>query len=169
MPTSLHRTQRHVFYDDWAVRRKFPLPTLAAIDHEITVNERRHSGEIVFAVESSLLLRELRRTDGPRDRAIDVFSLLRVWDTEQNNGVLLYVLLADRRVEIVADRGIHRQVGDQAWETICGLMQQEFRAGRFREGALMGVQAVSDLLATHFPWTEGDVNELRNEPVIVRR
>jgi uncharacterized membrane protein len=169
MPTTLQRALRHVFYDDWAVRRRFPRHTLEAIDREITVNERRHSGEIVFAVESSLRLRELRETEGPRDRAIDVFSLLRVWDTEHNNGVLIYVLLADRRVEIVADRGIHRQVGAQAWETICGLMQQEFRAGRFHEGAIIGVHAVSDLLAAHYPWTEGDVNELANEPVIIRR
>jgi uncharacterized membrane protein len=169
MPTTLHRAMRHVFYDDWAVRRRFPLHTLKAIDREITVNERRHSGEIVFAVESSLRLRDLYLTEGPRDRAIDVFSLLRVWDTELNNGVLLYVLLADRRVEIVADRAIHRRVGLQAWESICSVMQQEFRVGRFHEGAVMGVQAVSDLLATHFPPIEGDVNELSNEPVIVRR
>jgi hypothetical protein len=169
MPTSFHRVLRHVFYADWTVRRRFPAHTLAAIDREITENERRHSGEIVFAVESSLRLRDLFDTESPRDRAIDVFALLRVWDTELNNGVLVYVLLADRRVEIVADRGIHRRVGTQAWESICGGMQRDFAAGRFHEGAVAGVHAVSDLLAEHFPPLEGDLNELSNKPVIIRR
>ena len=168
MTTSFGRVLRHLFYEDWTVRRKFPAQTLVAIDREITTNERRHNGEVVFAVESSLRMRDLFKNESARDRAVDIFCRLRVWDTEQNNGVLIYVLLADRRVEIVADRGVHRRVGEQAWEAICAAMQAEFHDGRFHEGAVIGVQAVSDLLAEHYPPTEGDVNELPNEPRIIR-
>ncbi len=86
-----------------------------------------------------------------RERAIELFSRLRIWDTEQNAGVLVYLLLADKRVEIVADRGIHSKVGATAWEAICGAMQREFAAGRFEPGVVTGIQAISDLLALHFP------------------
>ena len=98
---------------------------------------------------------------------MELFGQLRVWDTEHNSGVLIYLLLADRRVEIVADRGIHRKVGDSAWEAICGEMQRSFAAGRFEHGVSLGVAAISDLLATHFPRRRDDANELPNEPVVL--
>ena len=102
-----------------------------------------------------------------RGRALELFGRLRVWDTERNSGVLVYVLLADRHVEIVADRGIHRQVGATAWESICGAMQREFAAGHYRDGALAGVQAISDLLATYFPPQAENPDELPNRPVVL--
>jgi uncharacterized membrane protein len=102
-----------------------------------------------------------------RERAIEVFGRLRVWDTEQNCGVLIYLLLADKQVEIVADRGIDRKVGAAAWEAICGAMQREFAAGRFEHGVIAGVQAISDLLATHYPPRDENPDELANRPVVV--
>ena len=102
-----------------------------------------------------------------RERAIEVFSRLRIWDTEDNAGVLVYLLLADRRVEIVADRGIHARVGTAAWDAICGEMQTAFAAGRFEAGAILGIEAISDLLAAHFPPGEENPNELPDAPVVI--
>jgi uncharacterized membrane protein len=102
-----------------------------------------------------------------RERAIELFGELRVWDTEQNCGVLIYLLLAEHHVEIVADRAIHRKVGETAWEAICGAMQREFAAGQFERGAVVGLSAVSDLLATHYPPRAENPDELPNPPVIV--
>ena len=87
----------------------------------------------------------------PRERALDIFSQLRVWDTEHNNGVLIYLLLADRDVEIIADRGIDAHVGAAGWETICRAMEKDFRAGLFEHGVIKGIEDVSRLLARHFP------------------
>lgn len=161
------RILRHLFYDYWSVHRAFPKRTMAAIERTIGEQERRHDGELRFAVEASLPLNDLVRGVTARDRAIELFSRLRVWDTEQNAGVLIYVLLADKRVEIVADRGIHRKVGETAWEAICGNMQREFARGHFEQGALVGLQAASDLLATHFPPRGENPDELPNQPVVV--
>jgi uncharacterized membrane protein len=102
----------------------------------------------------------------PRERALEVFGLLRVWDTEHNNGVLVYVLLADRDVEIVADRGIHRHVGEAAWQRVCETMEAAFRAGRYEQGALAGIEAISALLAGAFP-RGGGADELPNRPVVI--
>ena len=110
---------------------------------------------------------DLVRGISARDRAIEHFSRLRIWDTEQNAGVLVYLLLADRRVEIVADRGIHVRVGSAAWETICGAMQRDFAAGRFEPGVITGIQAISDLLALHFPPRDDNPDELSNRPVVL--
>ena len=161
------RVLRHLFTDQWSVRRAFPPAAMRAIRDKIGEQERRHGGELRFAVEASLPLFHLWRRQDARSRAVELFGQLRVWDTEHNSGVLIYLLLADRRVEIVADRGIHGKVGSTAWEVICGEMQRAFAAGRFEQGVSFGVAAVSDLLATHFPRGEGDANELPNEPVVL--
>jgi len=164
----LGRVLRHLcYYDYWTVRGAFPSDAMAAIERTIGEQERRHDGELRFAVEASLPLADLVSGVTARDRAIELFGRLRVWDTEQNTGVLVYLLLADKRVEIVADRGIHRKVGETAWEAICGNMQREFAAGRFEAGALAGLEAVSDLLATHFPPRDENPDELPNRPAIV--
>jgi hypothetical protein len=161
------RFLRHLFHDHWSVRRAFPKRTMRAIERTIGEQERRHDGELRFAVEASLPFSDLVTGVTAHERAIELFSRLRVWDTAHNAGVLIYVLLADRRVEIVADRGIHQKVGDTAWEAICGNMQREFAQGRFEAGALVGLQAVSDLLAAHFPPRGENPDELPNAPVIV--
>ena len=110
---------------------------------------------------------ELLRGIRSRERAVECFGRLRVWDTEHNSGVLIYLLLADRRVEIVADRGIHGKVGTAAWEAICGEMQQEFARGQFERGVVLGVRAISDLLAAHFPPSDDSRNELPDKPVVL--
>ena len=161
------RFLRHLLMDSWSVRRAFPPHAMQAIERAIVEQERRHDGELRFAVEAALPLVDFARGVSARARAIDVFGRLRVWDTEQNCGVLIYLLLADKRVEIVADRGIHQKVGSAAWEAICGAMQREFAAGRFEHGAIVGVQAISDLLATHYPPRGENPDELANRPVVI--
>jgi uncharacterized membrane protein len=160
------RTLRHLFTDHLAVKRAFPREAMRAIEKTIAEQERRHAGQLRFAVEASLPLGDLLRGVGARARAIDWFARLRIWDTEHNSGVLVYLLLADRRVEIVADRGIHGKVGTAAWEAICGGMQREFAAGQYERGAVAGVRAIGDLLAGHFP-ASGDRNELPDRPVVL--
>jgi hypothetical protein len=161
------RFVRHLLSDYWSVRYAFPRRTMKAIEDAIAAQERRHDGELRFAVESALPFFDLLRGISARDRAIELFSRLRIWDTEQNAGVLVYLLLADKRVEIVADRGIHARVGEAAWEAICGAMQREFAAGRFESGVVTGLQAISDLLATHFPSGGENPDELPNRPVVL--
>lgn len=165
---SLDRILRHLFHDHWNVRRAFPPHAMKAIEREIAANERRHDGEVMFAVEASLPFRDLWVDESARERAVELFARMHVWDTAQNAGVLIYLLLADRRVEIVADRGINDRVGHQAWESICGNMQRALQEGRFEEGVLIGVRAVSDLLAEHFPPRGDNPNELPNRPQIIR-
>ncbi|MOA17803.1 hypothetical protein D3C78_1380720 [compost metagenome] len=118
-------------------------------------------------MEGSLPRIELLRQQSARERALEVFSLLRVWDTEQNNGVLVYLLLADRDVEIVADRGMAARVGTQEWESICRVMEEAFRQGRFEQGALEGIRAVTRLMVGHFPATAGRGNELPDRPTLL--
>ncbi len=158
---------RHLVSDHWSVRYAFPPRALKAIEDAIAAQERRHDGELRFAVEAALPFFDLVRGISARERAIELFSRLRIWDTEQNAGVLVYLLLADRRVEIVADRGIHSKVGATAWEAICGAMQREFAAGRFEPGVVAGIQAISDLLALHFPPRADNPDELPNRPVVL--
>jgi hypothetical protein len=159
---------RHLFLDDLARRRAFPRAVLQAIERGVAEQEQRHRGELRVAIEGGLPLSALSRGQSARERALEHFARLRVWDTDDNAGVLLYVLLADRRVEIVADRGIHARVGAAAWETICGAMQREFAAERFEAGVLTGIAAVSDLLAQHFPAQDGaNPDELPNAAVVL--
>jgi uncharacterized membrane protein len=161
------RMLRHLIRPAWTVRRAFPAHSLEAIRGAIARSEAGHSGEIRFAVEHALDLRDLLRSPSARARAVEVFSQLRVWDTEQNNGVLIYLLLADRDVEIVADRGIHERVGAQAWEAICREMETAFGAGRFEAGVLGGIQAIGAHLRRHFPSAGGGENELPDRPTVL--
>src|SRR6516162_1765006 len=101
------------------VSRLFPASALEAIHQAITAGEQRHSGQVRFAIEHASPLRDLWRGRSSRDRAHDAFAHLRVWDTEHNSGVLIYMLLADRAIEIVADRGIAARVPQSEWQTIC--------------------------------------------------
>ena len=163
----LSRVLRHLWCEDWAVKRAFPKAVLKRIAETVSRQEQRHSGELRFAVEGGLSPWKVLRKPDARTRAIEVFSALRVWDTAHNNGVLIYVLLAERTVEVVADRGIHARVGATAWEAICGEMQRCFARGAYEEGAEIGLEAVSDLLALHFPDGNNDTNELQDEPVLL--
>src|SRR5258708_12002952 len=142
---------RHGGARHWRTRMLFPSATLDAIEKAIARVESAHSGEIRFAVETALTPLHILNGVAPRARALEVFAHLRVWDTEHNNGVLIYVQLADRNVEIVADRGFQGRVSAAEWEAVCRLMEEHFRAGRFKEGSIAGADAIGDLLARHFP------------------
>ena len=161
------RVIRHLVTDHWSVRRALPPAAMRAIRDKIGEQEKRHRGELRFAVEASLPWPNLWRGQDARSRAIELFGQLRVWDTEHNSGVLIYLLLADKRVEIVADRGIHGKVGNTAWEAICGEMQGAFATGQFKKGVILGLAAISDLLARHYPPLEERPDELPNEPVVL--
>lgn len=145
----------------------FSARSLRAIEQAIRETEATHAGQIRFAVEASLDLAALRRDMTARDRAIEMFAQLRVWDTEHNNGVLIYLLLADRDVEIVADRGIHAKVGHAAWESICRDMETTFRQGQFETGVIAGIHAVGSHLQRHFPGKPAASNELPDRPIVV--
>ncbi len=161
------RIWRHVLTDRADVDRAFPEEALARIERAIADGETRHGGQVCFAVEAALPPVRLWRQVTPRERALEVFAYLRVWDTERNDGVLVYLLLADRDVEIVADRGIHRAVGNEVWEAICRTMEAHFREGRFAEGVTQGVTEIETLLAQHSPRTLDDTNELADRPVVL--
>ncbi|MGA9032822.1 MAG: TPM domain-containing protein [Sulfuricaulis sp.] len=164
---NLARIFRHLFMPPWRVRLAFPARTLRAIEAAIHECEAAHAGEIRFAVESALPLIPLLRGQSARHRALEVFSHLRVWDTEHNNGVLIYLLLADHDVEVVADRGVHAHVGGEGWEKICREMEVSFREGKFESGVLHGIRAVSAHLVRHYPAQGKGKNELDNKPVVL--
>jgi uncharacterized membrane protein len=163
----IKRIGRHLIERPWRVRRLFPPRVLAAIERAIKAAETAHSGQLRFVVEGALDGAPLFRDQPARERALDLFSQLRLWDTADNNGVLIYLLLADRDVEIVADRGIDAKVGAAGWEAICKAMEAEFRAGNFEAGVIRGIEAVSRLLTTHFPRHGGGKNELPDAPVVI--
>ena len=163
----IRRIGRHLLEHRWRVRRIFPPRVLAAIEQAIRAGEATHSGQVRFVVEGALDGAPLFRNQPARERALDVFSQLRIWDTSHNNGVLIYLLLADRDVEIVADRGINSRVGAEGWEKICREMETDFRAGDFEGGVIKGIAAVSRELAKHFPKSGGGTNELPDAPVVI--
>lgn len=160
---------RHAFAGRVALRRAFPQQTLDAIEQAIDESERAHTGEIRFAIEAALEPGQVWAGMRPRDRAVEVFTALGVWDTEANNGVLVYVLLADRDVEIVADRGFNRLVAAGQWQAVCEDMERHFQAGNFRDGALVGIREVGRIIASHYPQRPGqrDEDELPNRPALL--
>ena len=163
----INRIFKHLLYPQWLLRRTFPDATMDRIEAAVTASERTHHGEIRFAVEGALDIAPLLRGVSARQRAVQVFSELRVWDTEANNGVLIYLLLADRDVEIVADRGFHGCVSPVQWESICREMEALFAKGEFEAGALTGIERIHALLSQHFPLRAANANELPNQPVRV--
>ncbi len=164
---SIKRTAKHLIEHHWRVRRIFPRSVLARIEQAIKAGEATHSGQVRFVVEGALDGAPLFRDQSARERALDVFSHLRIWDTEHNNGVLIYLLLADRKVEIIADRGIDARVGEAGWQAICRAIEAEFRARRFEAGVIEGVRAVSQQLAKYFPPQGQRRNELPDQPVVM--
>lgn len=158
------RLLRHLFAR--SSRRLFPEDSLHRITDAIAAGERLHRGEVMFAVESNLPPSAVLAGVEPRERAQEVFVRLRTWDTEANNGVLIYLLLADHRIEIVADRGLAGRVGDGEWGQVCRLIEQEMRAGHPEQAVIGGIRAVSDLLAVHYPQSGAhpDEDELPNRP-----
>jgi uncharacterized membrane protein len=161
------RIGRHLLQHRWRERKIFPPKVLAAIEQAIKAGEATHSGQIRFVVEGALDGVPLFRDQPARDRALDIFAQLRIWDTAHNNGVLIYLLLADRNVEIVADRGIDAKVGAAGWQKICTDMEADFKAGTFESGVIKGIEAVSREMARYFPKSGVGSNELPDTPVVI--
>lgn len=164
---TLSRLFAHVLLPDWWRRRVFSAADLAAIGDAITACEKSHRGELRFVVEAAMPLKALWRDQSPRARSIDLFSALRVWDTEENSGILIYVQLVDRKVEILADRGIAARVPQAEWDAICRGMEQSFAEGRWRQGAVQAVARAGELLARHFPARADNPNELPDQPLVL--
>ncbi len=164
---NMQRILKHLSYPQWRTRRAFPPASRRAIEAAVAASENSHRGELRFVVEGGLDLPLLLCDVDAHTRAIDLFSQLRIWDTEENSGVLIYVQLADRRVEVVADRGIHARVGTAGWQAICRDMEQAFAAGQFEAGALTGLAAIGRLLAAHFPVGTDNPDELANTPTLL--
>jgi uncharacterized membrane protein len=164
---SIKRITRHLLQHHWRAKQVFPKGVLDRIEQAIKRGEAGHSGQIRFVLEGALDGASLFRNQPARERAIDVFSHLRIWDTAHNNGVLIYLLLADRDVEIVADRGIDAKVDAKRWEQICRAMEAEFGSGQFERGVIGGIEAVSQELARHFPPSGPHRNELPDAPVVM--
>ena len=164
---NIKRITQHLLLTHWQVNRAFPRQTLIAIEQAIKASETAHVGEIRFVVEGALDGTALLKGQSAKERAIDVFSQLRIWDTEHNNGVLIYLLLADRDVEIVADRGVHAKVGAQKWENICRSMETAFKQADYEGGVVSGIQAVTQHLTKHFPASGASPNELPDQAVVL--
>jgi uncharacterized membrane protein len=164
---SIRRITRHLLQHHWRAKQVFPKDVLDRIEQAIKRGEAMHSGQVRFVIEGALDGGPLFRNQPARERALDVFAHLRIWDTTHNNGILIYLLLADRDVEIVADRGIHAKVGEAVWKNICAAMETEFKQGRFEAGVVRGIEAVSQQLAKHFPEQRDGPNELPDAPVVI--
>lgn len=160
------RLLRHLFIPDWLAMRAFPAASLEAIERAISTSEAKHRGELRFAVEAALPFPLLKLTT--RQRAEQVFAEMRVWDTAENSGVLIYVQLLDHAIEIVADRGIAAKVAQSEWDAICRAMEAQFRRREFVEGALQGIERATALLSQHFPPGAQNADELPNRPLIIR-
>jgi uncharacterized membrane protein len=162
---NLRRIARHLLIPDWWAQRPFSKRILDHIDAAVEESEQLHRGELCFVIEGDLELPALLRDVSPRERAAEVFAQMRVWDTEENSGVLVYVQLIDHCIEIVADRGISAKVAQSEWDAICAAMQSAFCAGIYEEGALEAIQSISALLSRHFPPGDDNPDELPNRPV----
>jgi len=164
---NFRRIFRHLFLPQWSIGLAFPKRVLQAIEQAIAASEKHHDAELRFAVEAGLPLAALLRGQTARGRAVEVFSQLRVWDTEHNSGVLVYVQLVDRKVEILTDRGINALVPQAEWNAICRRIEQRYREGAFEAGTLAAIEEISLRLARHFPPRQTNPNELPNRPVVL--
>ncbi len=161
------RLFRHLLLPHWWVLRAFPTVSLRRIEAAVAASESAHRGELRVVVEANLPLPGLWHGQSARGRAIELFSQLRVWDTEENSGVLIYLQLIDRRVEIVADRGINARVGQQFWNGICRSMEAAFRSGNFEGGTLLALSSITQALTEHFAATGENCDELPNAPLVI--
>lgn len=164
---NIPRIFRHLTSSQAQVRRAFPPRSLAAIEQAVRAAEATHLGEIRFVVEAALDSAPLLRDQPARQRAIEVFSQLRIWDTQERNGVLIYLLMSDRQIEIVADRGIDAKVGPEGWAQLCRPLEDAFKRGDFERGAVACIEAVAVTLRQHFPSAASGPNELPDAPVLM--
>lgn len=164
----MSRLLTHLLHTPLATRRAFPATVQEAIRQVVAEGEATHRGEIRFVVEGDWPLGDVLAGKTVRARALEVFGLTRVWDTAENTGVLVYVLLCEHKVEILADRGVHAIAGGAAWSEICATLVAAFREGRYQEGSLQAVRSVNALLQRHFPASGDNPNELPDLPVVLR-
>ncbi|MCK9284634.1 MAG: TPM domain-containing protein [Rhodocyclaceae bacterium] len=163
----LARIFRHLTVPSWWSRRVFGRASLDAIAAAVAATETRHRGELRVAIEGPLHFAALWRGQTARQRAEELFARLRVWDTADNSGILIYVQLVDRQVEILADRGIAARVAAAEWQDICRRMEADFAAGRWLDGMLAAVGRADALLVAHFPAQENNPNELPDRPLML--
>ncbi len=164
---NIKRLLKHLTMTHWLVKQAFPSKSLNQIEKAIKAGESAYAGEIRFVVEGALDGTPLFKDQSSRARAIDIFSQLRIWDTEHNNGLLVYLLLADRAVEIIADRGIHSKVGSEEWGKICRKMEAAFKKDDYEGGVVSGIEAITQHLVKYFPDATARQNELPNKPVVM--
>jgi uncharacterized membrane protein len=161
------RLFRHALETRWALRRRFPADVLDRIEKAVHDAEKRHRGEVRIVIETDLDAWSILAGRPSRDRALELFATYGVWDTEENNGVLLYVLFADRELHVVADRGYRGRVEQAEWDAACALVAEQFRAGEWERGVTGAVERISAIVERSFPWREGDRNELPNRPKLI--
>ena len=168
MANRLRRILKHRWMDEADTRRAIPPALVERLAQQVAASEKRHTGEVRIFVEAGLPVSYLWRDAPPRERAVAMFGKLGVWDTEQNNGVLIYLLLAEHAIEVVADRGLSRHVSPAQWQEIVGHMSAAFRAGHYEQGLAQAVDEVTALLVRHFPAAPGaaNANELPDQPVL---
>lgn len=159
---------RHWWHDEPEARRILGDSGLARIAAQVAASEKHHTGEIRVCIESGLPMADLWRGSSARERALALFGHLRVWDTESNNGVLIYLLLAERAIELVADRGIAKRVPAAVWQGLIEEMQLAFRDGDFQRGLDHALTQVDRILRQHFPAMDGipNPNELPDLPSV---
>lgn len=163
----LKRAWRHARSSDGDAKRAFPETTLAAISEAITAGEQTHRGEVRLIVEKALPFDEAWDGVSNRQRALALFADYGVWDTEDNCGVLIYINLAEHKVDIVADRGIDRKIGKETWQAVCRTMTGGFRQGQFHDATLAAIEQVNALLREHFPANGARPNELPDKPLML--
>lgn len=161
------RFLRHLGTPAWLARRPFDRAALDRIEAAVRASEAQHEGELRIALEAGMPMAALLRAQSPRERAIDLFSQLRVWDTAHNSGVFIYLQLVDREIEIVADRGINARVRQDEWDAICRGMEQAFAGGRFEDGVLSAIAETTAILARHFPPSAAGTDELPDRPEVL--
>jgi uncharacterized membrane protein len=161
---NIKRIIKHLLMTHWQVNRAFPPRTAAAIAQALNTSQSAHVGRVYFAVEGALHARPLFNGQTAPQRALKVFSNLQVWDTEHNNGLLIYLLLADRAVEIVADRGIYSKVDAGEWNSICRKMEASFKQKHYESGVISGIEAVTQHLMEHFPVSDTASTDVPGRP-----
>ena len=164
----LGRILQHLLVDERDARRAVPPAAIKRLKAQVQQSESLHSGEIRIYVEASLPRSYLWQGQSARQRAVTLFGELRVWDTERNNGVLIYLLLAERKIEVIADRGLNAHMSPAQWKSMIDRMGAAFKAARYEEGLSEAVADVSRLLVTYFPLAAGEArrNELPDEPLV---
>ena len=160
---NITRIIKHIGTSRRQVRALFSQGDLEEIKQRIAASEKQHSGEVVFFVEGRLPILKLLRGQSSKNRALEIFSLMRVWDTEHNNGVMIYLLVADRKFEIIADRGLDKVVTAAGWEQVKTKLEESFRQRKFKQGILEALNSITTYLKEAFPHTADDKNEVGDD------